>query len=273
MEKIPKPQDPYLLLDVDGTLIDADYQLTYPFLSASVVSLQEQGWWIGLSSDSTLHLMHYWRDQLGLNGALVAEKGAVIENNGELVYDPALEQSFSEINQTAQEMIQQSFPSATFWYGNPVEAIRNQEIPGNPGDTVVLFNTYRQCSFGIFVRYISENGAIIDNQLTSDVVESIKPLYNAATFNEDFSYEHGLLIVSQATTNKRLGTMTLMDALGLSQIGMVGNSMADYIGSDIAKHYAVNNACQNFKDVADYTAAHPLTEGVDEIIRQLAVAG
>ena len=50
---------------------------------------------------------------------------------------------------------------------------------------------------------------------------------------------------------------------------MIGDSAFDFIGADIAKHYAVGNADAEFKSKADYIARNHLTCGVVEILSAL----
>lgn len=268
---IPRPSDMALLLDIDGTLVNADYNLTSLELPEAASHLQQQGWRIGLSSDSPLELMRFWKDELGFNGDLVAERGALVETDGEVLVSDSLERTFQDLRESALSAVSENFPTSKLWSGNPVEAIRQQTQFGNPGETVILLNEFRRCSFGIFVRYIDENGAIIVDELTQAVAEIIKPFYQTGDFDEDLNYEHGLLIVGSSSIDKRIGSITLMEALGIEQFGMVGNSKADYVGSDIAVHYAVDNASPEFKEVADYVSPHQLTHGVKDVIERLSV--
>lgn len=60
-----------------------------------------------------------------------------------------------------------------------------------------------------------------------------------------------------------------MEKAQFEQVAMIGNSMGDFIGHDIALHYAVSNASKEFKDKAIYVANLPLTSGVMEIITKI----
>ena len=60
-----------------------------------------------------------------------------------------------------------------------------------------------------------------------------------------------------------------MQELGLEQICMVGNSMSDYLGDDVALHYAVGNASNEFKDKAVCIAENDIAGGAIEILTKL----
>lgn len=271
--EIPRPDEQTLLLDIDGTLIDANYRLTDDHVSSSVCTAQQSGWQIGLSSDSPLSLMKIWQERLGLNGSLVAEKGAIVEHEGRVIYQPGLREFFGTLKRNAQDELRSSFPKFRWWHGNPVEALRNGESIGEPGQTVIMQNEYRECSYGIFIRYINQDGSPqITPELTELVAECVRPYYVGQAIDEDLNHEYGLIIVSDRSVSKRLGTVALQQEAGMNSIGMVGNSEADFVGSDIAVHYAVANATEGYKKIADFVSEHELTRGVIDIIDQLAAA-
>jgi 3-deoxy-D-manno-octulosonate 8-phosphate phosphatase KdsC-like HAD superfamily phosphatase len=66
--------------------------------------------------------------------------------------------------------------------------------------------------------------------------------------------------------NKRIGTLKLQQIMGIGRVAMIGNSIADYIGTDIAVQLAVNDATQEYRDVAHYVSRAQLTSGVVEAL-------
>lgn len=69
-----------VLLDLDNTLIDADYCLTVPENEFRTViqELANKGVHVGLCSDSAVITLRQWADRLGLTRPIVAERGAVV---------------------------------------------------------------------------------------------------------------------------------------------------------------------------------------------------
>lgn len=87
---------------------------------------------------------------------------------------------------------------------------------------------------------------------------------------EEVNLENGLLLVSPKGQTKRAGTIDYMQNRDLRQVGIIGDSMNDFVGGDIAVHYAVNNAKENFKHNAVFVSEFPLTKGCTDILERLA---
>lgn len=265
----PIPQDKVALFDIDGTLIDKDYNVTDEDLYPAVQEAQDAGWVVGLSSDTPYEAMTLWRERFGMNGPIIAEKGAMIEQDGVLEYNTDDARCFGE----ACENIEDRFRAlgAVIWRGNPVEAIKSGIKIGSQGDTVVMVNSLRTCSMGFFVRSVGGEGELrIDSELTETFATEARQYYPALEIAEDLNHDFGLLIAARENMSKRVGSLKLMAAMGITRFAMVGNSFADYVGSDIAIHYAVGDATPELKEQADYVATGPITQGAVEILQGFA---
>lgn len=258
--------DRLALIDLDGTLIDASYEVTNPDIYAAIAATQEAGWQIGLSSDTPYEVLRTWRERFGMNGPVVAEKGAVVEIGSRVEVDTGTIRAFSEAQTAVAAMFEDQ--GIRVWPGEPVEALRTGLRVGEAGERVILLNTLSQASLRFFVRRVGASRELLsDNDATESLAAQARELYPAFDdLAEDVNPTHGLVIASRRSHTKREGTRRLMAALGLQRIVMVGNSMADYIGSDIAWHGAVGDAVPAFQATADYTARRQLTEGVTEIL-------
>jgi hydroxymethylpyrimidine pyrophosphatase-like HAD family hydrolase len=269
-ETFPLPEEKIALLDIDGTILDETYKITTYDFSVAVERAKEAGWLLGLSSDTPLTVMREFRDEFSMDGPIIAERGAVLEIIGDTFYDEELSQSCVD----ARDEIIEHFSSSGFrvWLGDPVSLIRNGGKIGKSGDLAVMVNEHRRCSLGIFARYIDREGQlIVDNSLTEYVVEETRPLYpRINSIDEDVNHDHGLLIVADGSVDKRLGTSRLQRVQNLGTIAMVGNSLPDYLGTDMAVHYAVGNATSEFKEVADYVSESSFSLGVADILEGLA---
>ncbi|HSX16210.1 MAG TPA: hypothetical protein VLF40_05440 [Candidatus Saccharimonadales bacterium] len=51
VKAFPMPDREIALLDVDGTLIDARYEVTDPAIYPTIAAAQDEGWTIGLNSE------------------------------------------------------------------------------------------------------------------------------------------------------------------------------------------------------------------------------
>ncbi|HAU98636.1 MAG: Haloacid dehalogenase domain protein hydrolase type 3 [Microgenomates group bacterium GW2011_GWF2_45_18] len=270
--EIPLPTNKVLYIDLDGTLIDGKYQVTSDEIVKSVGSLQNKGWIIGLSSDTPLEPLRVWKDRFGMNGHIIAERGSIIDIDGE-VFDSRADVELFQASLTAMRSI---FSDAGYriWSGDTVEFLRTGRTVGNPGETIILINAHRTQSIALYVRRVDESGTLaMDINLTNRAINAARQYFpKIDDLNEDLNHDYGILILSRKSVVKRLGTINAMRNQNLIQVGMIGNSMTDYVGSDIARHYAVGNASDEFKQKADFIAREPLTNGVVEILRKLQSA-
>ena len=265
----PAPElDKVALFDIDGTLIDNDYEVTSTEIYPAIEYAIEAGWQVGLSSDTPYDRMKEWHDHFGANGPIIAEKGAHV------VDSPLSETDTSEIRSQFLDLRDRAVgrfkdEGIKVWEGDPTILIRSGEpfpYDAEVGEVVVLLNSLRRHSFGYFIRVIGDGGTMhkseADTLRLHNVVRSFYP--DGAKIHEDINHDFGLVIVSNASMNKRVGSLALLQSLGLQRFAMVGNSFADYVGSDIAIHFAVGDATPEYKDVADVIATEPVTAGAAE---------
>ncbi len=257
-----------VLFDMDGTLIDSSYRVTDDGIYAAIEQAQAAGWTVGLNSDSPYEYLRLWRDRLGMNGPIVAEKGAVVEIDGEPVFATADAAAVSAAKERILGYVAEQ--NIALWRGNPTEALRNGLRFGKPGEPVLLLNDVSLCSLRFFVRRVGPDGELrIDNPLAEAVVADCRPLLpEFDAVDEDYNPSFGLLIASRRGVTKRAGVQRLLQAAGLARCVMVGNSMSDYVGDDVADQFAVSNASPAYQAVAS-TVAQPLTNGCVTILKQL----
>lgn len=256
------------LIDLDGTLLDMQYQVTDERIYSTVQRLQDSGWQIGLSSDTPYAGLKLWQDRFGMQGPMIAERGALVAVGDSLLYDKEQAAAFAAATQAAAAIATQRY---VFWEGNPVEALRQGLRVGDPGDTVVLLNNLRQCSLSYFVRQAGKDGELaIANDRTAAVAAELRATYpDFADLEEDVNDDYGIVIVSRTGTTKRAGTQKLMSALGVERVAMLGNSMGDYIGEDIAAQLAVGNADVPYARLSACQASGTFTTGVVELLEYL----
>ncbi|MDL2362989.1 MAG: HAD hydrolase family protein [Patescibacteria group bacterium] len=269
-ETFPKPDSHFALIDLDGTLVDETYNQNSNDLIDTVTAAQSAGWTIGLSSDTPYEALKSWHEKFNMNGPILAERGAVVAINGVLEYSRHRAESYA----VAREKIGEYFnkQSIKVWYGNPVEAITQKKSIAEPGEAVMMVSDQRLCSLGIFARRVTANGVIVvDNNLLESQIDSIRDCYPVdLDTSEDLNYDYGLVIATCRDVDKRTGTRSLLSKLRLGKIAMIGNSMADFLGHDVANHYSVGNADEEFKAVADYSDPLKYTLGVQSILKGLS---
>jgi haloacid dehalogenase-like hydrolase len=257
------------LFDLDGTLINDTYQPTDPAIGEAVQAAQEADWAIGLNSDTPYEALCTWRTRFAMNGPIIAEKGAVVEGTDGLIFD---ECDAVAVLAARERVADYAYTKGIdLWQGNATEALRNGLTHDQPGRTLILLNNLSRCSLRFFVRIVQEDGRLsIDDARTQQVIADCRPLLPAFDeLSEDNNPAFGLFIASRAGITKRHGTQVLLRATGIGRCVMVGNAMSDYLGSDIADHYAVSNADLEYQNVAT-TLPEPVTKGCIAMLWQLA---
>lgn len=268
--EFPIPSDRIVLFDLDETLIDRKYSVTDDAIYDAVGRAQEEGWQLGLNSDSSLETLRQFSDHFAFNGPIVAERGAIVEIDGEVFTNNDDLASFG----TAKDAMEQRLNElgVAVWSGDPSPALREGLRVGERGDIVVLVNAYRRSSIGLYFRSVNDSGELmIDPSVTDMLAGEMREFYpELSGLYEDLNHDYGVLILSRQEMVKRIGTQSLMQQGGYAQIGMVGNALTDYVGGDIALHYAVGNAKEEYKEQASYISDYPYTTGAVDILQRLA---
>lgn len=271
--EIPQPRDKLVLMDLDKTLIDGNYQITDAGIFEAVKRVQSLGWQLGLSSATPLKPLEKWMKEFGMNGPIIAERGALLKlpEGAAIELVPHMADYFTEVKKHLVSLSKKI--EIPFYYGDATAFLRNTpKLTGLVDGKLFLINPYRKCSLSFFGRDLNgEGGLTINNALVETIISILRPLLDTAPFEleEDFNPDYGIYIVSPKVVNKRVATMRLMDEMQLEQVGMIGDSGADIIGSDIAIHYAVGNAKDALKNQADFVSGSDYTSGVIEILSQL----
>lgn len=258
------------LFDLDGTLIDNAYRLTDARIDHSVENVQHRGWTVGLSSDTPYEVLEGWRRQLGMNGPIIAERGAVVEVGDKLIFDARVAAKVALARDVIARYLHGQ-QNTTVWQGNSTNAIRQGETIGEPGQRSVLINNLSLCSLRFYVRRVSNTGAmVIDDSLTQATIEELAPFYpDLDDPSIDNNPTFGIMIMSEKGVDKRSGLATLLEDQPYQHRIMVGNSMGDYIGDDLVQQYAVANADDDYKQRSILVAENPLTSGCIEILDKL----
>ncbi|MFE7797986.1 HAD family hydrolase [Nocardia sp. NPDC057440] len=257
-----------VLLDLDGTLIDHRYQLATDSIYAAIEAAQAAGWTIGLNSDTPYEALCVWVTRLGITGPIVAENGAVIGVDGHLWYDHETADKFAESRRVILGGLLGD--DIGVWSGNPVEAIRNGEVTIPAEMPLVMVNTLRRCSLSLHIRRGSRDGLLLDTDLTEVIADRVASAYpDFSDLIVDKNHDYGVIIVQRAGFTKRLGVQRLMEKIDAPRVIMIGNSISDYLGDDLAMHIAVADATEALKQRADRVTEAPLTGGVSEALHQL----
>lgn len=237
-----------VMFDLDGTIIDNDYKLTDDRFPEAIHRAQRAGLTIGLSSDTPYSQLDWWRSSLGMNGPIIAEKGAVVELDRQMMFDESLKREVDGSIRRTLEYLRERDGTRVI-EGNATQNVKAELANDVSESTVVYLNTLSMCSLRYFVRRNKGGRAEIDDTLTQAVIDELRQFEPAiATKSVDNNPTFGLMIVGDVRIDKRYGTKKLLSQCTVGQLIMVGNSMGDYIGEDIAELYGVANTVDDYKN-------------------------
>jgi hydroxymethylpyrimidine pyrophosphatase-like HAD family hydrolase len=261
-----------VLLDLDGTLIDEDYHMTASMASA-INQLKAADWLIGLNSDTPLKPLQAWWRKLGLNGPIIAEKGAILwlPDEGQTLITSDTEDLFASLREQVVELCLQ-VPGCLVVVGDATEFVRSVTHLTGCDSCVVAVNAYRRCSLSFFVRTIGEQGKLGKDPVVArgiigqiGILSPRYPILNDGQLDERYC----IFIVNAPDANKTKGACRLLRELPTEEVIMIGDSMSDFIDEPRVKHYAVGNASLGFKAKCEKVANRAYTEGVLELLDQL----
>ncbi|TAN58745.1 hypothetical protein EPN15_00180 [Patescibacteria group bacterium] len=270
-----------VLLDLDNTLIDANYNLTAPKdeLCAVVRELASRDIHIGLCSDSAVITLRQWTERLGLTGPIVAERGAVLWDaveQTEEVLEISITGWFRELRELFIREIMRDSPEATIILGDATRIVKDRIFSAALTTHVFAVNGFRTSSFSFFACRLEQNrpSLIPDAKLLANASRIVAKIVGSLGRNKndlfwDENPKYGILIIHALSTEKWRGVSTLIDRLKPEQTVMIGDSMSDFLGLPHVAQYAVGNADPLYKDKSAFVAERSLTEGVIECLRQL----
>jgi len=260
-----------VLFDWDDTIVNSGIpcQNDDNQLKNIIQAKVNEGYWIGLNSNTPLKRLQSWWAQLGMNGPIVAEKGAVIwwPNAQEIVVSQSSEFVF-EILQELVLLFMKRTDIGLFFGDNAyfINSINRLDISNN---ILVALDAYRVCSIGMFVRKISDGYLIQDHETTNQIFRLISPVIPSNSLLSDLKLYSRMdfLSIMLLDADKTRGVQLLLEKWQRStDVIMVGDSMEDYIDLPQVRHFAVGNAHNDFKKKAYKIAKSNYTRGCIEIL-------
>lgn len=258
-----------ILLDWDNTLVDASYTFNDQRLSKALQEKIEQGWCIGLNSDTPLRRLSMWWQMLGLNGPIIAERGAVVwwPRGQELVLSTS-QAVFADLLRQIMVRLSQE-PDYAVFVGDSTGLITSTLEFTGCDSTLVALDAYRQCSIGLFVRVL--RGGVLQTDISvlkhvHKLIESAgprSPVVSQFVVNEDLAF----ISASALDVDKTAGLRSLISMWRHpTEIVMIGDSMADYLSLPGVRHFAVQNAGSEYKELSERIASSSYAAGCVELL-------
>ena len=271
-----------ILFDWDNTVVREDYLFNSAEFNSLIKSRQSDGWLIGLNSDTPLRRLINWQKPLGMNGPIIAENGAVVwwPDTKPIITSKA-ESIFYKLRKDVLDILVR-VQNLSLFVGDSTEFIKSVKHLSCADRILVVFDAYRLCSLGLFVRQLADDGALIKtNEATKEIsqlLNSCLPSTPLVTSIDPSGLPYGYLCIGAADANKSAGVKALVEAHPeISAVIMVGDSMRDYISLPLdypkIQNFAVGNACEELKQLSDYVARKQFAEGCSEILSYIGETG
>lgn len=277
---------PLVLLDVDETLLDVNYQLTVPLghWREAVDRAQARGATVGLNSDTSFPHLQRWARQYGIHGPIIAERGALFAPTP-VVAPTATVPVAARFPEFRTEFLltllapRKVLDEYLVCFGD-INALSKQ-LPRLTPDVclagaAVFVNGLRQASFSLYVRrrgpdgsWEKDEGALdaVLGQVTSVIARSS---WLCGQEEIDRNPAYGICIVHHRDSQKRAALAPLLTEIGEHDpLIMVGNSCSDLLGSSQVLQCAVGNADPAYKAACAHVAERDRAAGVIELLEKL----
>ncbi|MBU1132394.1 HAD hydrolase family protein [Patescibacteria group bacterium] len=269
-------KDKLILIDVDGTLTDASYQITDSGITRKIMEMQKQGWTIGLNSDTPFSRLEARARALHLNGLLICELGNSIHqiNPTQLIWEERHKESFAELNERFQEAAKKSFPEIIRRENDlkfSLERFRNELLP-HGSEIWILHHASRRHSFAFQLIKKTPRGDIFVDRLLIRLAECAQRLFLEIFHKEplaDVNHKYGVCILHHKDSRKSKAAAAVFAILGYEKIYMIGDSMSDFLNHPCVVQCAVGNASIEYKRECSIVAKNHLASGVIECLGQI----
>ncbi len=266
-----------ILFDVDKTLIDREYRYTQEGLEQAVARAIGCGHVVGLNSDTPLTALLRIRDELGMNGPVIAERGAVVWLDGAIHPTGTIPRDRFKVlrNRVLDELTGAGDVEAIL--GDPTAIIRSQGYATREPRQVVFSSALRLFSLHFAARRIDGTSYEHDPELLARIErvtrEHAGSIMGHIPLDWDVNPEYGILILHAIESCKRSGVKTLMKLMGLKNTIMIGDSLFDHVDLPGVKQWAVGNAAPAYLAVCERVASASYTAGAIELLEVLFSTG
>ena len=261
-----------VLFDWDNTIVDNAVRINDSDFQRKIQDKVNEGWLIGLNSDTPFGRLYAWWKSLNMNGPIIAEKGGVI-------WYPQIEPIVLSPTKDLFVNLREKFIRAvikvegySLFFGDNTQFINSISHIASIDSVLIAVDAYRVCSMGLFVRRIIDGKLVQDISTTEKVYELLISMYGShPQISEiDFNREHSYLCINALDVNKSKGVKALFENWGAPDDAyMVGDSMSDYLALSKVSQLAVGNASSEYKRVSERVARLNFAQGCSELLDSL----
>lgn len=267
---------PLVLIDVDWTLLNDLFEFEPNGLKEKVATMVAAGWEIGLMSDRPQNELMEFRDELGLNGPLLAELGNIlIYPRLDIVkclrtYDERAKMSM--FTKRAILTLMEKFPDLPLLLSSNVRQFREFQDLNWPREKVIAaLHTQRRTSFLVNVHRYSPTGPLeAGAEPVRSIARVLRTQFKDDFFTEPFLFvsekKQGCALFHFADASKARAAKYLFDERLTDSIAMVGDMIWDNLHDPRAIQLAVGNADEEYKKLCRFAADKPFSSGVGQCL-------
>ena len=261
-----------VLFDWDNTIVDEAVRINDSDFRRKIQDKINEGWLIGLNSDTPFRRLYAWWKSLNMNGPIIAEKGGVIwyPQIDPIVLSPTKDLFVNLREKFIQAVLK--IEGYSLFLGDNTQFINSVSQIASIDSVLIAVDTYRVCSLGLFVRRIADGKIVQDISITEKVYELLVSMSssNSQTSEIDFNREHSYLCLNALDVNKSRGVKALFENWDYPDNAyMIGDSMSDYLGLSDVSQLAVGNASSEYKNVSKRVAKLNFAQGCSELLDSL----
>lgn len=263
-----------IILDVDKTLLDVNYRSTSPTINSVIEQMKAEGNIFLLNSNRSLDDLLPVANQFGINGLIIGENGCFIydqktKESRILVRDEDIIQ-IAQVRRILPEIISENFPKSYYIVGDTTDFNKRAAKEDLPRDYEYFFilNQYRKYSLSLHVRKIAKE---IEKDLdaTKKLFDLIKNYVERQQMElgVDYTESYCNILVYPKNNNKGKAFNEVARAYSDFIKVIIGDDYLDKpLMEEVDYFFAVNNATDDVKRVADYVSSETITKGVEEIL-------
>ncbi|OGL95809.1 hypothetical protein A2348_00260 [Candidatus Uhrbacteria bacterium RIFOXYB12_FULL_58_10] len=265
-----------VLFDLDKTLIDVGYYYTDDGIEDAVRRAVSRGHTIGLNSDSPVPILLGHHRHLGMNGPIVAERGAVVHFPGSpgttIPTGTSPDDEFVSLRDRILRRLTRDGDVEAI-LGDPSSIIRSRRFMTDSPRSVLLASALRTHSLHFAARIMDGKDYRFDMALLTRVKDAARVELECQPFSVaidwDLNPEYAILILHASASRKVAGVSMLLARLGIDEAIMVGDGVVDNLSLPNVRQWAVGNAHPGYKAVCERIAAATFTSGAIELLDAL----
>lgn len=277
LKKKDKPK--LVLMSFEETLVDKEHNLN--ILPSDLIKMfkrfQRAGLILGFNSDTPLQTMLNMAETLGMNGPLIAERGAIVMHGLKTQYTAPAKQL---IQMTA---IRHRFERAlTAIFNDRVllaDSLDDPKLLTKQYEFAVITDHYRvrslhfrvlerqaDCKLVPTLKWLDETIALIKFILQN----TLPPEIRFGDMEIEININNGSCAIHHCDTQNTCGVSWLLDQYKIDKMYMIGGQPADWIkGDKRVTHYAVQNAAIRYKTRCELISGKSHTQGVVALLQKI----